>query len=68
MIGSGILIINHKILVPAALKHKFLKKIYSGHQGINFCLKRAKELLFWVGYMKDIKELWILRNFILLRN
>ena len=55
-IEDGILMKNHKIVIPNVLKGKYLEKVHSGHQGINSCLQRAREYIFWNGYTNDIKE------------
>ena len=55
-IEDGILMKNHKIVIPNVLKRKYLEKVHAGHQGINSCLQRAREYIFWKGYTNDIKE------------
>ena len=55
-IEDGILMKNHKIVIPNVLKGKYLEKVHSGCQGINSCLQRAREYIFWNGYTNDIKE------------
>ena len=55
-IEDGILMKNHKIVIPNVLKGKYLEKVHAGHQGINSCLQRAREYIFWKGYTNDIKE------------
>ena len=56
MMENGILLKNYKILVPRSLQQKYLEKIHAGHQGINSCLQKAREFVFWHGYTKDITE------------
>ena len=55
-IENGILMKNQKVIIPAVLRRKYLKKVHAGHQGINSCLQRAREYIFWNGYTNDIKE------------
>ena len=55
-IENGILMKNQKVVIPNVLRGKYLEKIHCGHQGINSCLQRAREYIFWNGYMNDIKE------------
>ena len=55
-IEDGILMKNHKIVILNVLKRKYLEKVHAGHQGINSCLQRAREYIFWNGYTNDIKE------------
>ena len=55
-IENGILMKNQKVIIPAVLRRKYLEKVHAGHQGINSCLQRAREYIFWNGYTNDIKE------------
>ena len=32
------------------------KKVHTGHLGINFCLRCARDLIFWPGMSTDIRE------------
>ena len=54
MIEDGILMKGQKIIIPASLKQQYIAKIHAGHTGIESCLKKAHELIFWVNYSKDI--------------
>ena len=56
MIEGGILMKNSKVLIPETLKKKYINWIHSGHTGINFCLKKANKLVFWINYLKDKEE------------
>ena len=55
-VEDGILFKNRKILIPEKLKSEYLERIHSGHQGINKCLEKAREFVFWKGYTKHIQE------------
>jgi len=46
---------SHRLIVPSALKLKYLKLIHQGHIGINLSLRRAREILFWHGMGHDIE-------------
>ena len=56
-IESGILMKNSKVLIPETLKQKYLMQIHQGHQGIEACRSRAREIVFWVNINNDLKEL-----------
>ena len=55
-IEDGILFKNRKILIPEKLKSEYLERIHSRHQGIDKCLEKAREFIFWKGYTKDMQE------------
>ena len=37
------------IVIPQALRSRMLKKIHNSHLGMEGCIRRAKESLFWPG-------------------
>ena len=39
------------------MRQKYLMQIHQGHQGIEACRSRARELVFWVNINSDLKEL-----------
>lgn len=53
----GILYKSHKLIVPKSMQNEILEKIHIGHQGIVKTKIRAKDILFWNGMGKDIKNL-----------
>ena len=55
-IEDGIIMMNHRFIVPKALKTKYLEHIHEGHLGVTKCLQCAREYLFWVNYSRDIQE------------
>ena len=56
-IESGLILKGHRLLIPSELRPQILAIIHQGHMGIEKCLLRAKECVFWPGISKDIKEM-----------
>ncbi|XP_063388061.1 uncharacterized protein K02A2.6-like isoform X1 [Cydia fagiglandana] len=52
-----IILRNNLIVIPVALQKMMLEIIHEGHLGLNTCLRRAKNVLFWPGLTSQIKEL-----------
>ncbi|KAH9640602.1 hypothetical protein HF086_000546 [Spodoptera exigua] len=46
-----------KLIVPQSMYKEMLDKIHEGHQGINKCLKLARDSLYWPNMSVDIKNL-----------
>uniref|UniRef100_A0A2A4K615 RNA-directed DNA polymerase n=1 Tax=Heliothis virescens TaxID=7102 RepID=A0A2A4K615_HELVI len=46
-----------KLIVPQSMYKEMLDKIHEGHQGVNKCLKLARESLYWPNMSVDIKNL-----------
>ena len=38
------------------MRKEMLTKLHAGHMGINSCLRRARDLVFWPGMSNDIRE------------
>lgn len=53
-VASNVLFKRDRIIVPRTLKHDMLNKIHVGHFGLDVCLRRAKEVLYWPGMTNDI--------------
>jgi len=54
---DGLILKGHKIVIPQALRQKMLETVHSGHLGIEKCLKRARDVLFWPRISADISDL-----------
>ena len=54
MVHDGLILRGDRLLVPISLRLE--KGFHAGHMGINSCLRRARELVFWPGMSRDIRE------------
>ena len=55
-IENGIVLKSHRIIIPSSMKSQILHTIHAGHFGIEKCLLRARETVFWPGITQDIKD------------
>ncbi|GFO11164.1 polyprotein [Plakobranchus ocellatus] len=53
-VEDGLIIKNTAIIIPKSMISLILEKLHEGHQGIEKCLLRARENVFWLGMTKDI--------------
>jgi len=44
------------VVVPVGAREHILERIHSSHIGINGCLRRAREVVFWPGMTSQIKD------------
>lgn len=51
---EGLVFRAHQIVVPGSLRPLMLKYVHAGHTGVQGCIRRAKQMLFWVGMSSDI--------------
>ena len=51
-----ILFRGNRVIVPAAMRAEMLKKIHASYIGIEGCLRRAREILYWFGMTAAIRD------------
>ena len=57
-VTDGLVFRGERLVIPKSLRSQIKKDIHCGHQGIESCLRRAREHVFWPGMNKEVKE-WI---------
>ena len=55
-VEDGLVTKSSKLLIPSTLRQKVMEQIHEGHQGIEKCMLRARESVFWPGISDDIHE------------
>ena len=54
-INDGIVYRGYRIAIPISLRRE-MKKVHIGHLGINSCLSRARDVIFWPGISAEIRQ------------
>ena len=57
-VTDGLVFRGERLVIPKSLRSQIKKDIHCCHQGIESCLRRAREHVFWPGMNKEVKE-WI---------
>ena len=55
-VEDGLVTKGSRLLIPSILRSKMLEQIHEGHQGIEKCMLKAKESVFWPEISDDIRE------------
>ena len=55
-VEDGIASKGSRLLVSSTLQRKALDQIHEGHQGVEKCMLKARESVFWPGISDDIWE------------
>ena len=55
-VTDGLVFRGERLVVPKGLKRLIMCDIHLGHSGIEGCLKRARESVYWPGMTADIRE------------
>lgn len=53
---DGILFKENRVIVPAALRSYMVKKVVSSHIGVECCLRKACDVLYWPAMSAEIKD------------
>ena len=59
VVSDGVILKGMRIVVPPNMRVAMLKQIHGSHQGINKCLQRAREALYWPGMAQQIENMII---------
>ena len=55
-VEDGLVTKSSKLLIPSTLRQKVMEEIHDGHQGIEKCMLKARESVFWPGISDEIWE------------
>jgi len=53
---DGLVYKGQRVVVPRGAREEILNRLHSSHIGVNGCLRRAKECVFYLGLTADIKK------------
>ena len=55
--GGGLLMKGERLIIPEHMRPDILQRLHQGHQGINKCLARARESVWWPGITCAVKQM-----------
>lgn len=55
-VEDGLILKNTAIIIPKSMQSYIVNKIHEAHQGIEKCLLKARDNVFWIGMTKNITE------------
>ena len=53
---NGLVTKGTRLVIPSTLRSKVLEQIHEGHLGIEKCMLKARDSVFWPGISNDIRE------------
>lgn len=54
---GNIIFKGSKVVIPGSLRPQMLRKIHSSHMGVEKCLNRARDILFWPRMTQEITDM-----------
>ena len=55
-VQDGIILRGERVVIPTSMRFEMKQKVHAGHSGINSCLRRARELIYWPGISAEIRQ------------
>jgi len=55
-VQNGILLRGERVIIPSSMRRDLLTKLHAGHLGINSCLRRARDVVYWPGMSAQIRQ------------
>ena len=53
---EGLVFKGECLLIPKLMRRKMKERIHKSHIGVNGCLRRARECMYWPGMTAKLKE------------
>ena len=53
---DGVILYNDRVVIPPSMRQHVLQVLHSSHQGVSSMEARAREIIFWPGYTKEIVD------------
>ena len=53
---NGVLFKNQRIIIPQALRSEVVTRLHSSHRGIEACLRKARDRVFWPAMQHDVRK------------
>ena len=55
-VQNGIILRGERALIPKSLRHDMLRRIHMSHMGVEGCLRRARECVYWPAMSSEVKD------------
>ena len=56
VVNHGLVFAGERLVVPTSLRKHMLKQIHQSHMGIEGCLRRVREVLYWPRINAEVKD------------
>ena len=56
-VQDGLVLKGERLVVPQSMREEFKQKLHQSHLGIQGCLRRGREIVFWPGMNRDIEDI-----------
>ena len=53
---NGVLFKSHRVIIPKVMRPEIMSRIHSSHLGVEACLRKARDSVFWPNMNAEVKE------------
>jgi len=54
-VQDGVLFCSEQVIVPRSMRSDMIMQVHSGHLGIDACIQRTRDVLFWPGMQVEVR-------------
>ena len=55
-VQDGLVLKGERLVVPRSMREEIKQKLHQSHLGLQGCLRRGREVVYWPGMSKDIED------------
>ena len=55
-VQDGLIYKGHRLIIPASIRCDIMKRLHSSHLGIQSCIRRASESVYWPRMSQELQE------------
>ena len=55
-VSNGVLFKGQRVIIPKVMRAETMSRVHSSHLGIEACLRKARDAVFWPNMSSEIKE------------
>jgi hypothetical protein len=53
-VSNGLILRADRVVIPKTMRSDLIKRVHAGHQGLDSCLRRAREIIYWPQMSHEI--------------
>ena len=53
---DGLVFKGERLVLPPSIREEFKQKLHQSHQGMQSCVRRGREIVYWLRMSKDIED------------
>jgi len=55
-VQDGTVLRGERVVIPSSMRADMKRRIHAGHLGLNSCLRRARDVVFWPVMSSEVRQ------------